>query len=239
MQRRLLYIGAALFVIGLVLAFAAAIVLESVASGAQSPAVGELVLNASSVAYVPVALNQTGLIVFSYNSTSNIDFYFVNQSAFATIKGSTASGAGVLARELEGRGVYAVYPSSEESVFPYSGAAGAGGYAANASIMPQGTYYAVLANDGGSSAKVVTGYATIGEAALESSSISTLALSGMSFLLIVVGILLAIASFFVKAKAPAQQSKIDAEAKDEYARIEREGRKRPARKPKGRKKGKR
>ncbi len=197
----------------------------------MSPQAEQLSLGAGALGAVPVSLNQSGLLLLSYNSSGGVDFYVANRSAFAEVSGENGTAARVTAMSLEGRGVYAAYENSSSGAFPYPNGAASPSYAANVSALPAGTYYAVFGNRGSGEATIVASYTAIAASSLSSTAVSTMAYGGASFLLLLAGMALAVASLFMKEKASAKAERLDEEARLEYDRIEKESGGRP-RKPK-------
>lgn len=235
MRKRLLYIGALLFLIGIASAFMSLLSLQSITPAGLSPKSERLTLGANALGDVPVVLNQSGVIVLSYNATNGVDFYLANQSAAAALGGANGTDARVVAAGLEGRGVYDIYEDSSAGTTPYYAGAGSSSpaYVANLSVFPAGTYHALFSNRGGGNATVLASYAAISAAALNSTALSTIAYGGISFILLVAGFIIAVASFFMKDRNAAQPERLDEEARKEYERIERGGARGKGGKPKG------
>jgi hypothetical protein len=224
MRKKLLYAGALLFLIGMAFAFMSFLSMNSLlATGGIPPGVN-LSLSANAVGYVPISLNQSGLLRLLYNSSNAVDFYLANQSAFAGLRGAKGAGLRGAASGLEGKGVFAVYENSTNELFPYAYANGtAPAYIANMSVLPAGTYYAIFGNDGSGTANIMMRYIVISGTA----ELSMMVYGGISVLLLASGLIIAIVSLFLKEKAEEvrKAEAIDEEVKREYERIERKGRK--------------
>ena len=106
MKKRLFYLGIALVVAAL-LAFFFAVPELAVPSQLMNITPKSLAITSGSSAYVPVFLNETGIVTVGYNASSVLSFYLANASAFGSISNSSSQNASVskLAASLEGRGV--------------------------------------------------------------------------------------------------------------------------------------
>lgn len=222
MRKRLLYFGALMFLAGMASAFMSLLSLSSISAAGTSPEAGRLSLNSGATGYVAMPLNQSGVLLFSYNSSVGTDFCLANQTAFAAVDG--AGGAGLIgaATALEGKGVYAIYENSTGEFFPYANTSSAAVvYSANAPAFPEGTYYAVFGNAGNRTATIVTSYLAIPASKLSSVTLSTMAYGGLSILLLGAGIIIALASLFMKEKGAAgRAARLDEEIEKEYDLME-------------------
>jgi hypothetical protein len=223
MRKRLLYLGVLMFLAGMAVALMSVSSLQAISSSGASPTVGQLALNPGALRDVPVPLNQTSILVFSYNSSAEVDFYLANQSAFAAMDAAGANGTSArrIAAGLEGKGIYAIYENASLASFPYASGPVAPVYLSNASALPAGTYYAVFGSGG--AATVVTSYTALGAAEFGSAAVSTLAYGGISTLLLAAGFLLAVVSFFMKEKNAGKPDALDEEARREYDLLEKRG----------------
>jgi hypothetical protein len=219
MRKKLLYAGAIVFVVGLVLALVA--VQWAIPSGAV-PASNALVLGAGSpLSYVRIFLNQSGMVVLTYNATSGVNFYFANQSAFNAISAASASGRslGSTAAGLEGSGVYAVYNGSA-GTFPFSSSQVP--YLMNATMLSGGNYYALFSSRSNATNHVTVNYLRVTQTQLGSTYMSVI-LGGVSVLLMIAGIIIAIVSLFLKPKEGARERRVaqmDEAARKEYRELE-------------------
>lgn len=224
MRKRLLYLGVLMFLVGMAAAFMSVSSLQAISPSGASPTVGQLALGSGALRGVPMQLNQTSILVFSYNSSAEVDFYLANQSAFAAMSAAGANGtsARLIAAGLEGRGIYAIYENASLASFPYASGPVAPVYLSNASTLPAGTYYAVFGSGGGA-ASVVTSYTALGATEFGSSAVSTLAYGGISTLLLAAGFILAVVSLFMKEKNAGKPDALDEEARREYDLLEKRG----------------
>jgi hypothetical protein len=233
MRKRLLYAGGIVFVVGLILAF---IAFTSLGSVTAAPVSNTLTLGAGSpLGYVQIFLNQSGMVVLTYNATTGVDFYFVNQTAFNKISSASAAGKGIssTATSLEGSGVYAAYSNLSVGTFPFAPASLHVPYLANATVLSGGNYYALFSNRANRTSQVLVGYLRITASQL-GATYTTVIFIGVSMLLMVAGIIIALVSLFLKPKE-AVRSKIaqmDEAARKEYEELE----KRAGTSGKGRKK---
>ena len=115
MRKNFLYIGLLLFVLGLATAF---VLLPSQASQHLNPIQKQLLLSSGSVNYVAIPMNKTGIIEAIFSSSSPVDFYFANSSAFGAIESPGPTSTRERAVSLEGKGVYAIYEGSKNAAFP-------------------------------------------------------------------------------------------------------------------------
>jgi hypothetical protein len=228
MRKNLLYIGILLFVIGIGTAF---VILPSQASQHLNPVQKQLVLGSGSIGYVALQMNDRGILEALFTSTSPVDFYFTNSTAFSAINGSAASNSTVRQKaiSLEGRGVYEIYESSLNGAFPiqYTNMTPPVYLQNITSMMSKGTYYAVFSNMNGTLANIKLLYAISNETSVNSVLGAVSIYGTLSLLLTLGGIALIGASFLWKEKPKQpQQDMMDEQAKREYERIEKsEGKK--------------
>lgn len=232
MRKRLLYAGAIVFAAGLLLALIAT---ASLGSSASAPVSNTVTLGAGSqLGYVQIFLNQSGLVVLTYNATAGVDFYFVNQTAFNKISSAIAAGRGAssTAASLEGSGVYAAYSNLSAGTFPFTSSHVP--YLSNATVLSGGNYYALFNSRANITGQVSVGYIRVTASQL-GATYTTVILIGVAMLLMVAGIIIALVSLFLKPKESAKEkiAQMDEEAKKEYEALEkragsRKRRKRPS-----------
>jgi hypothetical protein len=225
MIRKFLYLGILLFIFGIVSAFMAA---SSIIPSQFSPNYRKLTVNSSSMNYLAFPLNQTGIVELLFNSSSPVDFYFTNATAFSEISSlsSTPSGIRSLATSLEGKGVYEVYKSSIFGAFPYIsyGNLTAPDYMFNeTALFNASTYYAVFAYSGNASATVQLTFMSIPLSGLKSGLETTGIFGSVAIILILAGLVMAVVSVFMKPKQSGQDE-TDKDAKKEYDEIEKSNR---------------
>jgi hypothetical protein len=220
----LLYLGVVLFLAGVVAAYMSLSSLQGI-SPAATPTARQLALGPGALRGVPVALNQSSVIFFSYNASARVDFYLANQSAYAAMGGAGANGTGARAAAvgLEGKGIYAVYENVSMASFPYVSGSAAPAYSSNSLTFPAGTYYALFCDRGSGGVNVTASYTALGAAKFDSAAIYTLAYGGISFLLLAVGFIISLAALFMKEKNAGRPDKLDKEAQREYDLLEKKG----------------
>ena len=83
MRKNFLYLGILLLILGIILAFAS----PSFALPSQfsSPSSQIVLVNASLLGYVPMQLNQSGLVVLTFNASAPVDFYLANSGYFVVM----------------------------------------------------------------------------------------------------------------------------------------------------------
>ncbi|VVB77276.1 Uncharacterised protein [uncultured archaeon] len=220
MRKNLLYLGIILFIIGIV---AAMVSMQAAIPSGFAPVAEQLTVGANSLSSVKLHLNESGMAWIAYNSSGAIDAYIANQSAFDAIEGaSSASARASVATSLEGKGVYAIYSGSTSGSFPYaSSGAASPAYMNLSSAMAAGNYYLAFWNGGNSTAHITATYFLLSSAQMGSAVFDVAIYGGVSFLVAVAGIIIALVSLFIKEKTPAQAEKIDDEAQKAYEQIER------------------
>ena len=227
MRKKFLYIGIILFVLGIIVGIlSTSLALPSTFS---NPIEGQILVNASSLGYVPITLNQTGIVILFFNSSSPVDLYFANASAFGRISGAGISGGASRneAINLEGNGVYEVYENSTNGVFPYAyqGFA-APKYLVNSStVLQSGTYYAIFANGGSGAAAIIARMLPASLTTINSEFQGFALYGAATIVLVVVGLGMVVLSFFLKNKPKAEQGGMEEEVKKEYDRIDKKGKK--------------
>ncbi len=226
MRRNFLYLGIILLVSGIALGLSTpGFTLPT--QGSNQISVG-VIVNASALGYLPVRMNQSGLVILTFNSSSAVDFYFANATAFGQI--SVAQPAIPKARStamgLEGNGVYEVYTNSINGAFPYTGFQGVATpvYLLNVSLLQAGTYYGIFANAGNKTAQIAVMAIPISLSTLQSSATSLGVYFGAAFLLFIAGIALIIFSLVSKG-GQKKQDAMDQAAANEYERIEKQEKK--------------
>ncbi|MDE1873723.1 MAG: hypothetical protein KGI04_01215 [Candidatus Micrarchaeota archaeon] len=226
MKKKFLYIGLALLIVAIAVFVVAP---GSVIPGAfPAPIPRSLSVGSGSLDSIAMTLNQSGIVIVTFNSSANVDLYVANATAFGAIRGAQMSNysARSAALALEGGGVYEVYEDSGSGAFPYTGYPNvtAPAYLLNISLMPPGTYYAMFYNPGAASANLSVSYLPVSLAQIQSGGSSVLAYLAVSFIIFVAGLGFVIYSFLAKEKA-TEVATIDADAAKEYDRLEKKGRK--------------
>lgn len=224
MRKNFLYLGILLLISGIALGlFTPGF---SFSPQAQNRISEGVVVNASALGYVPLPLNQSGVIVLTFNSSSNIDFYFANATAFGKISAAKVAGSGSrsIAVSFEGKGVYEVYQNNLNGAFPYPGNQGVASplYLLNSTLLRPGIYYAIFANPGNRTAQIAVTAFPIPLSGIQSSATSLSTYFGVAFLLFVAGIGLMVFSLLSK-RGQKDQEAMDREVEKEYDRIEGRG----------------
>ncbi len=221
MKKNFLYIGLLLFVLGLVTAFATSQTFPHL-----NPIQKQLVLNSGSIGYVALPLSENGLLEVFFNSSSPVDFYFANATAFGAIDGHGNISAREKAVSLEGNGVYSVYEGADSGSFPVALASSTPVYLKNiTSLLSRGTYYALFDDVNASSANINLVYASWNETTAES-IVGTVGLYGtVSLVLLLAGLAICVAALLMKdkKKEPPPEQVMDEQAKKEYERIDKAG----------------
>jgi hypothetical protein len=228
MKKKLFYTGIILVVAALA-AFFFAVPALAVPSQLVNVTPKSVAITAGSSAYVPVFLNQTGIVTAGYNASGPLAFYLVNASAFRVIGNASSSNLSAVqeAKALEGRGVFELYANSTKGVYPYyanySAELHAPDYQANVSPMPQGYYYVDMFNPGNAIVTAAVSVEPITVSQLQSTSGSIgdgMLIVGIIFVL---GIAIIVYSVFSKPKQQAQGGGLDAEVARAYDQIEKKG----------------
>ncbi len=222
-RKKILYIGLALVVIGIAVAFLSpGVALPAIF---PSPVSHNITVMAGALGSLPIYLNESGLAILTFNSSAPVDFYLTNSTAFASISAAsqTNSSPRLAAIGLEGNGVYELYQSSTSGVFPYTNLPNvtAPAYLLNVSLLQPGTYYALFYNTGNASARVSAALLPLSLSAIQSGETSIGAYFGVAAILFIVGVALSIFAFVSKGKQKEVEGTIDADAAREYDRIER------------------
>ena len=223
MRKNFLYLGILLLILGIILAFAS----PSFALPSQfsSPSSQIVLVNASLLGYVPMQLNQSGLVVLTFNASAPVDFYLANTTAFLQINGKSVanSSARSTAIGLEGNGVYEIYQGSTDGTFPFttvSGTSKPNYIVSNLSTFASGTYYAVFANSGSKTVQIELTALPISLTQLESSTSSLGTYFMVAALVFIIGIGLMVFAFISKGgKAQTEEAK-DKQAQQEFDKIE-------------------
>ncbi len=227
MNKKFLYIGIMLLVLGVVVSFFSLGV--ELPSQFSRPVPQSVSVGPGSTDYQALYLNQSGILEVVFNSSAPLDFYLANASAFASINASgSPSAARNAAIRLEGNGVFAFYADAKNGTFPYLGYQGIArpAYASNATVvLPAGQYYSIFANNGTTAASVTIAESPITLSKLQAGSSSVIKYVGASGVMFLVGLGLIVFSFFAKGEKKAGEGGMDEEAAREYERIERSGKK--------------
>jgi len=222
MNRKFLYLGILLFVAGI---FVSLVSLQTTLSSQFTPTAMHMLLQSNSFKYVPLSLNQTGIIEILFNASAGIDFYLMNATAFASVSNANALNTSYrnIAVALEGKGAYEIYENSTNGVFPglkYPGVASPT-YLSNATqVLEVGTYYAFFSNTKNYSVTADLNTIVLPLSALQSSFSTAGIYGGISILLLLAGIILFVVSFFLKGKPKPAEGEMDEDVKREYERIE-------------------
>lgn len=162
--------------------------------------------------YLPYFINETGFIVVGYQSSTPLNFYFANASAFLILQNYMNSTLQLSqwATRLQGNGVLESIPNSKVGIFPYSqfsssNSTPAGSYViANASLLPAGNYYAIFQNLANSSASVnVTSDVSTN---ISSQGGYIFGIGVLIFVLFVAGIIIIVYGVIKKPKAAPEQT---------------------------------
>ncbi|MCL5239385.1 MAG: hypothetical protein M1286_02855 [Candidatus Marsarchaeota archaeon] len=227
MRKRILYLGLALIVIGVAIAFLSpGIALPSIF---PSPVPHNLTVAPLSSRYVAVGLNQSGLTVLTFNSSSPIDFYMTNSTAFSLISASSSANYSPRseALSLEGNGVYEVYENSSTGVFPYTNFANlsAPSYLENTTFLLPGAYYAFFYNTANRTANVTVDTLPLALSSIRSGESSIGIYVGVAIIVFFIGIGVSLYALFAKDRDREKQQAMDSDVAKEYERIEGQGRK--------------
>ena len=192
-----------------------------------------LALHPSSSIYVKLTTNSSTTPSLFYYSSSPLDFYFVNSTAFESIEPYLNNSGEVanIITSLEGKGVLEVFNNSASGVFPYTKNYSQlnpqmpvfpiPAYTINGTIPTKdATYYVIYNNKGSSFINVsyVTVYlpTTSTESYYKSAFELPSIIAGLSFL---VGLILFMLSFIYKNKGMSEKES-DAEALKLYKKLE-------------------
>lgn len=227
MRRNVFYLGIVLLAVGMAVFFLG--LPAEIQSQAIAPSASRLSLNALSLGYLPVILNQSGAISLTFNATSQVDFFLANASAYARMgMGASAANASAVALSAEGAGVFEIFQDATYGSFPFIATnvtANTLLYTAGTNVLPGGDYYAVFANVGNATTVVHLEYRTASVSLLQSRLNSIDIVIGVAVVLLAAGFLLVIASFMLQPKG-LQQEVMDDAAKRAYDAIDRRGRRR-------------
>lgn len=194
----------------------------------SNPATQGIDVSAGSLRYVQFLLNESGAIILTFNATTPVDMYMTNATAFAQIMSASALNYGRSeALSLSGLGVYEIYENSTTGDFPYTNFSGIAKpvYLQNASLLGNGTYYAIFANARNGSVVVNVTSLTLSTTELRS-SIGSIGLYVLgAFVAFIAGIGFIIFSFLSKGGKQKQDMAMDKEVEKEYDRIEKKGKK--------------
>ncbi|MEM3178200.1 MAG: hypothetical protein QXT36_03390 [Candidatus Micrarchaeaceae archaeon] len=214
MNKKILYIGIILFVLGIAISFAL--------PSAISPNVEKISIEPFDYAYEPITINNTGTaLIIDYLSSNLTNFYFANSSGFAALKNLMVANHSILseAKQLLGNGVIEIIPNSTSGAFPSASALNTTNKTSISSMAP-GTYYLIYENLNNKTIQLDYTY----EALSGASELSIFSAGIASFILFVAGIIIIILAFIIKPKAQVvqQQTKTQNEAEIDalYKKIE-------------------
>ncbi len=212
MKKNFLYIGLGLLALAIILFLLAPGI--ALPQQFQNPIAQTIAVNGSSLGFLPVVLNQSGVVILTFNSTSAVDEYFTNLSAFTRIASSKVANS--IARNtavgLEGKGVYEVYENSTSGAYPFTGFQGivTPTYVANTTtVLQAGTYYVIFANNKTSAASISVTSLPISLSKLQSGTSSLGVFLGACALLLIAGLAMIALSFFSKDKQKLQEAQMD------------------------------
>lgn len=209
MNKKIILIG----IIVIVLAFIiGSVALPNALSSISNFGTQSLVILPGQTSYTTYFLNETGFIIAGYQSNAAMNFYFVNQSGFDSLKGyfNSTLTLSQWARNHQGSGVIESITNSRVGIFPYSQftnqtAVPTGSYISqNASILPAGNYYAILQNADNVTANVNVTSDVSANIQKQSGSIFAIGIS--VFIVFVAGIGIVIYGIIKKPKVPADQT---------------------------------
>jgi hypothetical protein len=234
MKKKLLYLGLMLVAVGVGIGLIApGTVIPSLfpAPSMQSATVAQ-----GAMSSLPIQINESdesGLPIIRFSSSSGVDFYLANASAYAAISGAGGgnSSARSTAVGLEGRGVYEIYENATSGAFPFLSYLNvtAPAYILNSSLLQPGTYYMIFRNQGSSTANIAVKAFTVSLSKVESGEASVGAYLTVAAVVFFAGVGLAIYALIAKDREKAQVA-IDEDVAREYERIEKQGRKKRSKK---------
>ncbi|MEM3839253.1 MAG: hypothetical protein QXF01_01600 [Candidatus Micrarchaeaceae archaeon] len=216
MNRRLLLFGILLLLFGVISAYESGQQFIYGIANPNNTVSSATSLNASTAAYLPIKVNQTSLLEFGYNSSSPINLYILNSSAFiAALQDMDPNALGHEVALYEGKGTLYVENKSASGIFPYEqsyvGYVPAPAYSTNSLYVTPGIYYIVLSNPGNSIASVSYSYINRPLSSLNLSNGSIFGYGLIGGILLVLGFVLVIYSLFLKGK-PKEDSETVNEA---------------------------
>ncbi|MDE1854743.1 MAG: hypothetical protein KGH57_00260 [Candidatus Micrarchaeota archaeon] len=222
MKKNLFYIGIVLIIAGIaVFVIGPSSVIPSIFPNATSQSIE---VAANSINAIPMPLSQAGLPVLTFNSSTSIDFFFTNATAYGQISAPAAdSSAMSKAVALEGNGVYEVYVASKKGAFPYLGYANitSPNYLLNVSFLQPGTYYAIFYDPGSIPAGVTITTLSVSLSKIQSGATSIYTAVGVAVVLFVAGLGLTIYSLISKDKK-TEQAEMDTQAAHEYEKMDKQ-----------------
>jgi hypothetical protein len=231
MKKKLLYLGLMLVAVGVGIGLIApGTVIPSLF---PAPSMQSATVVPGAMSSLPIQINESGLPIIRFSSSSGVDFYLANASAYAAISGagggnSSARGTAV---GLEGRGVYEIYENATSGAFPFLSYLNvtAPVYILNSSLLQPGTYYMIFRNQGGSTASIAVKAFTVSLSTIQSGEASVGAYLAVAAVVFFAGVGLAIYALIAKDREKAQVA-IDEDVAREYERIEKQGRKKGSKK---------
>ncbi|MEM3247700.1 MAG: hypothetical protein QXV80_00055 [Candidatus Micrarchaeaceae archaeon] len=216
MNKKLLYIGIILVVVGIVISLMLPTTL--------SPNIGKISIAPLGYVYVPITINETGAtLVVEYLASNLTNFYLANSSGFAALSNLMTTNYSILpeAKRLLGNGVIAIIANSTSGIFPSSSNLNSTNQASIASMAP-GRYYLIYENLKNKTIQLAYTYKALNSV----SEISIFASGLASTILFIAGIIILILAFIIKPKAKAipdrksAQTQMEAEIDALYKRIE-------------------
>ena len=189
MRKKIIYIGILLIIASLAIAYQGASALFQIPLYYSTRVVISPNLTASS----PFTYNESAYITIIFNSTSPINFYVVNESAYDQIKGirlniSVEQIKGISEIKLNAyNGIFSnLIALNENSVLLY-----------NTSNLKNGTYYALFENTGNKTADLTILYIS----QKKSSSFNAIfGYGGVSAVLLILGTILIVYGFILKSE---------------------------------------
>ncbi|MDE1804457.1 MAG: hypothetical protein KGH59_01590 [Candidatus Micrarchaeota archaeon] len=215
MERRVLLIGVALFVIGIIILVADGA--KAFSLGYGNVAIQNITLASGAGQAIGITLNSTGLAAVGYVTSPQepLDFYFANYTAYAMLGNYISNSSQMRSHtaQLYGTGIYEATRGLGSSSFPPLQPANATYYDGNFTLLAPGTYYAIFQNVGPNSTVLKVLQNRVYESSYASSAVYLGGLLIVGVALIIIGIGIAIYSFFRKPKQQQEpktdQAKID------------------------------
>lgn len=229
MDKKLIYIGIGLFVLAILLLFAA----PSIAFHFNSTTLNSTILPGQMLTY-PITLAKPSVLLIVYQATHGVNFYLMNASAYQATKNSQNVSSSALANE--GRGTFEIARNFPSGAYPQEFTNSSQGYFyKNSTILPAGTYYAMFQNIAGNSTYLqyqINVNSSIGN------NLLPIALLGLIFIAALVGAIIAIGYGFIKKADTESSANDEAKIQMAYDRMEKEHGKRNLPKKKSARKSK-
>jgi hypothetical protein len=223
MNKKILYIGAIMFILGIAVLIWAPSAILNFTNNNQT-----VTLHPNSVSSLPIILSNSGIFLLTYSSANSTNLILANSSAYSQLSSKNINSSMLMqnAQGLESKGVLEIVENTTYATYPYEGGTfGKMIYVnPNSSITQAGKYYAILQNPNSNS--IQAGYSMQLSNNITNNMAPLIAFGLSTMILLVGGVIVLI--YGILKKKPADQNDIKDEKEEVdklYASLDRHARK--------------